>query len=114
MSFEAGRHAWLDHKKTREQLRPARMAHRAADVTEDVEQSRADAASVTKNMATGVVSVGGSDAFWVYHGGVRPIWSSLRHMEGDVSMRTPIEGLAAEGGASSPSTRGVRRRCIWA
>lgn len=63
------------------------MLHRAAEVTEDVEHSRADTAAVTKNMATRVLSVGGNKAFWIYQGGIRPtVWATMLYTAEEVQM----------------------------
>ena len=46
----ARKSAWLDVKKTREQLKPNRMVHRIATFLEDVERNKDQPATITKDM----------------------------------------------------------------
>lgn len=78
-AFEEGRPVWIDHKKTREQLRPARTIHRGAECLEDLERSRPDAAKVVKDLARRQLLVNGSKAFWLCEGFLRPtVWATMR------------------------------------
>ena len=51
---------WLDAKKERSELRPARLVHRAAECLEDVEASREDKAPIVQDLIGKVIKVGGS------------------------------------------------------
>eukprot|EP00969_Alexandrium_andersonii_P263192 11634234-Alexandrium_andersonii.AAC.1 len=48
--FTDGRYVWLDVKKTAEEMRPARMTHRAHEALSDIAGSAGDTHDITKNM----------------------------------------------------------------
>lgn len=88
-SFMAGRQVWLDHKKTREQLRPARTIHRGAECLEDLERSRPDGSVVYKDLARRTLSVAGSKAFWFCNGSLRAtVWGAMRYTADEIDMIT--------------------------
>ena len=47
--------AWLDVKKSKEQLKPARMVHRIADFLEDVEKAKTTPGTITKDVVRKVI-----------------------------------------------------------
>lgn len=88
-AFEEGRPVWIDHKKTREQLRPARTIHRGAECLEYLERSRPDAAKVVKDLARRQLLVNGSKAFWLCEGFLRPtVWATMRYTTQEIEMLT--------------------------
>lgn len=79
-SYEEGRNVWLDIQKSRDQLRPSRMTHRACEVFEDFERSRPDAMTVEKLLASKTTKVGGNRVAFVLDNTIRfTIWAMTRY-----------------------------------
>lgn len=63
-----GKSAWLDFKKSREELAPARTIHRCAELVEDVEMRRPDRGEVVKNVGAKLVMVNQQRCFYTVGG----------------------------------------------
>jgi hypothetical protein len=57
--FSAGRVAWLDAKKERAEMKPARVVHRLADFLQDIENTREEKFEVEKVMNGKFVKING-------------------------------------------------------
>lgn len=78
---------WLDKKKSKEQLKPARAIHKTAECIEDLEHQRADGYAVHKDLAKRTVSVGACRAFWHGDGRIHAtVWASLRYTPEELEM----------------------------
>lgn len=79
-SYEEGRNVWLDIQKSRDQLRPSRMTHRACEVIEDFERARPDAMTVEKLLASKTIKVGGNRVAFVLDNTIRfTVWAMARY-----------------------------------
>ena len=57
--YVSGKYAWLDAKKERSEMKPARMMHCVHDLLVDIETSREDKAVVEKDPKGKIVKAGG-------------------------------------------------------
>lgn len=72
--------AWLGRKKTREEMRPARGIHRAAEYLDQVELDKAYPQSVVQNVGSRIIEVGTTRAFYTIKGELKPtVYASLRY-----------------------------------
>jgi hypothetical protein len=85
-AFSDGRSVWLDVKKKRHEMRPARLTHRATEALEELELDKEDAMTVTKIMNGKSVKVGSCRAAYVAGGLLR--WTAF------ATTRYTIEELA--------------------
>lgn len=63
-SVMPGKTIWLDMKKTREELAPARAIHRACEILTDLEGRREDTAMLDKNVGSKGIFCNGQRAWY--------------------------------------------------
>lgn len=79
------KYVWLDVKKTRAELAPARAIHRCGEIIQDLESRRPGGHRVEKNVGSKVVCVGGSRAFFTLHGQMKATyWATRRYAPQEV------------------------------
>jgi hypothetical protein len=83
--FDVGKPCWLDAKKERAELRPARIIHRIAQVLQELENGRDDKGEVKKDTIGKIVSVGGHRACFTLHGSLKwSAWSVARYPQSEL------------------------------
>lgn len=75
--FHENKTAWLDRKKTRRELAPARALHRAYDIVSDIEPRRPHTAVVNKNLGAKLLFVNGNRCLFTIQGQLRPTHRAL-------------------------------------
>ena len=94
-TFEgAANSAWLDVKKTREQLKPSRIVHRIAAFLEDNEATRPQPCNIEKNLMYKNVKRDGEKIGSVHYGLWR--WTAAGEAAYDQSVRQHAEQWALE------------------
>lgn len=79
-------HVWLDVRKSREELRPARLIHRATEILTEIEARSHHAKQVFKHIVSKCISVGDYKAFFTLKGPLKPSMSaSMRYSETELS-----------------------------
>lgn len=71
-TFHDHKAAWLDRKKSRQELAPARAIHKCYDIVVDIEARRPDSGRVEKNPGSKLLFVNGARAFFTLGGQLRP------------------------------------------
>lgn len=83
--FHEQKTVWLDRKKSRQELAPARAIHKCYDIVCDIEARRPDSGTVDKNPGAKILFVSGSRAFLTLNGQLRPTHMALaRYSEGEI------------------------------
>lgn len=69
--FEPSRQCWPDRQKTMEELRPARLLHKAFDVISEFEKGQAQLEQLEKVMSFKVIKCAGTRVAYILHGDLR-------------------------------------------
>lgn len=85
---------WMDRKKSRQEMRPARIIHKTAEILESFEWDRPNAGRVEKNVGSKYVSVDGFRMFYTLRGALmHTVHASLRYSADELDQ---IRGFAQE------------------
>lgn len=80
------RRVWLDIKKSRSELRPARLIHRAAELLQQFEAERVDAKPIDKNAGAKHIDIGGNRAFFSLRSELKATaWAQQRYAEAQLT-----------------------------
>jgi hypothetical protein len=83
--FDAGKPSWLDAKKERAELKPARVIHRIAEVLQEFENNRDDKGEVKKDTIGKTVSVSGHRACFTLNGSLKwSAWAVARYPQSEL------------------------------
>lgn len=90
-----GKPAWLDYKKSMEELAPARTIHRCAELVQDVELRRPDRGDVVKNAGAKLVTVNHQRCFYTVGGVLKPTHFAVKRYR-EAELRSIIDFSTAD------------------